>query len=108
MANSFNRKKRLSVAYAYTGFRPQPTVRGIFGDQKARVITLVRRSKKNLRPLWSNPIGVVRTAHATYLLIDSARKDAADARKAAAVLTYFGRDASIKPEDKTSRSRNET
>jgi hypothetical protein len=27
-------------------FRPQPTVRGVFGDPKARVITLERRSKK--------------------------------------------------------------
>jgi hypothetical protein len=37
---------RLSDAYAFAGFSPQPTVRGIFGDPKARVITLVRRSKK--------------------------------------------------------------
>jgi transposase len=30
----------------FPGFRPEPTVRGIFGDPKARVITLKRRSKK--------------------------------------------------------------
>ena len=30
----------------FPGFRPQPTVRGVFGDPKARVITLARRSKK--------------------------------------------------------------
>lgn len=28
------------------GFRVQPTVRGIFGDPKARIVSLVRRSKK--------------------------------------------------------------
>jgi len=46
MANSTKRKRRLWDAYAFDGFRPQPTVRGVFGDPKARVITLVRRSKK--------------------------------------------------------------
>jgi hypothetical protein len=30
------------------GFRPEQTVRGIFGDPNARVITLKRRSKKRL------------------------------------------------------------
>ena len=46
MANSAKRQRRLRDAYAFPGFRPQPTVRGVFGDPKARVITLVRRSKK--------------------------------------------------------------
>ena len=46
MANSAKRQRRLWDAYAFPGFRPQPTVRGVFGDPKARVITLVRRSKK--------------------------------------------------------------
>jgi len=46
MANSTKRQRRLSDAYAFDGFRPQPTVRGIFGDPKARVIALLRRSKK--------------------------------------------------------------
>jgi len=46
MANSTKRQRRLWDAYAFDGFRPQPTVRGVFGDPKARVITLVRRSKK--------------------------------------------------------------
>ncbi len=32
--------------YAFPGFRPQPTVRGVFGDSKVRVITVERRSKK--------------------------------------------------------------
>jgi hypothetical protein len=46
MATLSTRRRRLWDAYAFPGFRPQPTVRGCFGDPKARVITLVRRSKK--------------------------------------------------------------
>jgi len=46
MANPANRQRRLWDAYAFPGFRPQCTVRGVFGDPKARVIALVRRSKK--------------------------------------------------------------
>jgi hypothetical protein len=40
------RSKRLLDAYRFAGFRPLEQVRGIFGDPKARVVTLVRRSKK--------------------------------------------------------------
>lgn len=40
------KRKRLLDAYRFPGFRPLETVRGIFGDHKARVVTLVRRSKK--------------------------------------------------------------
>ena len=47
MANSSKRKRRLTDAYAFPGFRPQPMVRGVFGDPKACVIDLVRRSKKH-------------------------------------------------------------
>ena len=39
-------KRRLGDAYAFTGFRPEATVRGIFGDPKARIIRLRRHSKK--------------------------------------------------------------
>jgi len=46
MATSSKRRRRLWDAYAFPGFRPLPTVRGVFGDPKARVITLERRSKK--------------------------------------------------------------
>jgi hypothetical protein len=46
MVTSTKRKRRLVDAYAFAGFRPQPTVRGIFGDPKACVIDLVRHSKK--------------------------------------------------------------
>lgn len=40
------RKRRLTDAYAFPGFRPKTLVRGVFGDPKARIVTLVRRSKK--------------------------------------------------------------
>jgi hypothetical protein len=36
------------IRMLFPGFRPEQTVRGIFGDPKARVITLKRRSKKRL------------------------------------------------------------
>jgi hypothetical protein len=45
MATS-RKKKRLLDAYRFHGFRPLDEVRGIFGDPIARVVTLVRRSKK--------------------------------------------------------------
>ena len=45
MATSLKRK-RLFDAYRFTFFRPLENIRGIFGDSKARIITLVRRSKK--------------------------------------------------------------
>ncbi len=38
--------KRLVDAYQFPGFRPKATVKGIFGDCRARVIQLVRRQKK--------------------------------------------------------------
>src|SRR5271155_4347747 len=37
--------RRLWDAYCFPGFRPEPTVRGVFGDPKVRVIRLNRRSK---------------------------------------------------------------
>ena len=46
MAATAKRKRRLWDAYAFPGFRPEATVRGIFGDPKARIIRLRRRSKK--------------------------------------------------------------
>src|ERR1035437_1134751 len=45
-ANSSKRRRRLWDTYTFPGFRPQPTVRGVFGDPKARIITLARRAKK--------------------------------------------------------------
>ena len=38
-------KRLLSDTYAFPGFRPEPTVRGVFGDPTARAIPLKQRSK---------------------------------------------------------------
>jgi hypothetical protein len=38
--------KRLLDIYRFPGFAPRPTVRGIFGDPLAVVVTLARRRKK--------------------------------------------------------------
>jgi len=38
--------KRLSDAYRFDGFRACEALRGVFGDRVARIVTLVRRSKK--------------------------------------------------------------
>src|SRR6202521_2851612 len=48
MARRLQRRRRLWDAYCFPGFRPERTVRGIFGDPKARIVTLKRRSKKRL------------------------------------------------------------
>jgi len=40
------KRRRLLDAYRFAGFRPIEDVRGVFGDPHARVVTLVRRSKK--------------------------------------------------------------
>lgn len=40
------KRKRLLDAYRFPGFRPHEMVKGVFGDHTARVITLLRRSKK--------------------------------------------------------------
>ena len=37
--------RRLADAYIFPGFRPPQGVKGMFGDPKARLITLVRRGK---------------------------------------------------------------
>ena len=43
---TIRKRKRLLDAYRFAGFRPLELVRGVFGDSSARIITLVRRSKK--------------------------------------------------------------
>src|SRR4029453_9822398 len=52
--------RRLWDAYRFPGFRPGPTVTGIFGEPHARIITLTRRSKKGLWDLRSGAARVVR------------------------------------------------
>jgi hypothetical protein len=38
--------RRLADAYTFPGFRPLARVVGMFGDPRARLVTLVRRGKK--------------------------------------------------------------
>lgn len=38
--------KRLLDEYRFPGFRPQAKLKGIFGDNRARIITLLRSQKK--------------------------------------------------------------
>ena len=45
---TLSKRKRLLDAYRFVGFRPIEWMQGVFGDPRARVITLVRRSKKQL------------------------------------------------------------
>jgi hypothetical protein len=48
MTRTAKRPRRLWDSYCFPGFRPEQTVCGVFGDPKARVIKLNRRSKKRL------------------------------------------------------------
>jgi hypothetical protein len=40
------KRRRLQDEYRFAGARPLATVRGVFGDPMARIVTLVRRRKK--------------------------------------------------------------
>ncbi|MCK6555778.1 hypothetical protein L6Q96_14570, partial [Candidatus Binatia bacterium] len=40
------KRRRLQDEYRFAGTRPLATVRGVFGDRMARIVTLVRRRKK--------------------------------------------------------------
>lgn len=40
------KNKKLLDEYRFPGFRPLATIKGKFGDNKARIIRLVRRQKK--------------------------------------------------------------
>ena len=46
MDTSTKRPRRVLDAYRFPGFRPQATVKGVFGDPVACIVTLVRRGKK--------------------------------------------------------------
>jgi hypothetical protein len=39
-------RRRLVDLYRFPGFRPRASVRGVFGDPQARVVSLERRGKK--------------------------------------------------------------
>jgi hypothetical protein len=53
---------RLPDTYRFPGFRPAATVRGIFGDPKARIVTLQRRRKKRPAASAVNPSAPITTA----------------------------------------------
>ena len=54
--------KKLLDVYAYPGFRPLSVLKGKFGDNKARIITLVRRQKKLCAGAAVRPIRASMTA----------------------------------------------
>ena len=47
------KQRRLQDAYRFAGLRPLATVRGVFGDPKARIVVLVRRRKKRPVAVWT-------------------------------------------------------
>lgn len=51
------KNRKLWDTYRFPGFRPAPTVTGIFGDPKARIIRLTRRGKKQFVELAGRFIG---------------------------------------------------
>jgi len=53
---------RLPDTYRFPGFRPEAIVRGIFGDPKARIVSLRRRRKKRPAVPVVNPIEAFTTA----------------------------------------------
>ncbi len=55
----------LTDAYRFSGFTPKASLKGIFGDAFARVVTLVRRQKKQLAVLAAS----ITTAFTTRRLV---------------------------------------
>jgi hypothetical protein len=53
---------RLPDTYRFPGFCPAAIVRGIFGDPKARIVTLQRRRKKRPAASAVNPSAPITTA----------------------------------------------
>jgi len=47
---------RLPDTYRFPGFHPEAVVRGIFGDPKARIVSLRRRRKKRSVAPAANPL----------------------------------------------------
>ena len=56
------RIKSLYDAYAFPGFRPLRTLKGLFGDRYARVVVLKRRGKKPSVGTAARSIGPTTTA----------------------------------------------
>jgi hypothetical protein len=53
---------RLPDTYRFPGFCPEPIVRGLFGDPKARIVSLRRRRKKRPVALVASPFEAFTTA----------------------------------------------
>jgi hypothetical protein len=53
---------RLPDTYRFPGFRPEAVIRGIFGDPKARIVSLQRRRKKRPVAFAVNPTAPITTA----------------------------------------------
>ena len=70
MAIKRGKKRYLSDAYSFDGFRPVNKVRGIFGKPKARILPLIRRSKKqsavNVAPCIENGTTASLRRYETY------------------------------------------
>jgi hypothetical protein len=54
--------RRLADTYTFPGFQPLAYVQGLFGDPQARLITLVRRTKKQSAARVARRIGPGTTA----------------------------------------------
>jgi len=60
------KKLQLRDAYRFPGFRTNAAVHGIFGDHKARVITLTRREKKRSLAVAARPTTLGTTAKQSW------------------------------------------
>ena len=63
------KNKKLLDAYTFPGFRPQAVVKGKFGDNKARIIRLVRRQKKLFAVVAERSIRLFMTGKLSWLEI---------------------------------------
>ncbi len=66
---ALRKRRRLLDGYAFPGFPPLATVQGMFGDSRARLITLVRRGKKLSAARAGRCIGATTTARADEFAI---------------------------------------
>jgi hypothetical protein len=55
------KKRRLLDEYQFPGFRPMSKIQGIFGDPKARVVSLRRSQKKQYVVAAAQYTGVITT-----------------------------------------------
>jgi len=64
-----HKNKRLIDSYQFDGYKPSETLKGIFGDPKARIIQLQRREKKRFVHCVAPHTGVITTErHVAYAI----------------------------------------